>query len=101
MIDRRRFERFNCSLDTVVIDKHGNECDAIIRNVSLHGIGVEIYANLEYNIGDIMQIYIVDNIFVNMKIIRKNDTESRNWYYGLEGDDMNQQNMDRILLLAN
>ena len=101
MEDRRKYERFNCELDTIVLDKHGNEVDAIIRNVSFHGLGVEVFANLEYMVGDIIKVYIDDNIFVEMHVIRKDLTEIRHWYYGLEGYDMTTENMDRILLLAN
>lgn len=101
MMDRRQYERFICQLDTMVIDRRGNEIDAIIRNVSLNGLGVELLINWEYNIGDSFEVYIDGDIFVSMQIVRKNPTEKRTWYYGLYGDDMTQDNLNRILLLSN
>lgn len=101
MMDRRQHERFICQLDTMVIDRRGNEIDAIIRNVSLNGLGVELLINWEYNIGDSFEVYIDNDIFVSMQIVRKNPTEKRTWYYGLYGDDMTQDNLNRILLLSN
>lgn len=101
MVDRRQQERIDCILDTIILDSHGLEHEAIIRNVSLYSMGLEVFDNLDYNIGDYIEVYIDDTTTVKLQVVRKVDTELRNWYYGLSAAAMDQEKVDKVVLLAN